>query len=111
VAVDPPKTYCWWHDPQNSAERSRAAARGGRRAGRGRPSAELHGVREENADIRRRLLEGDLLPGVAAVAIQSLNVDIRALDTLIKAREQEELAARLEAVESALAERKRGYGA
>jgi hypothetical protein len=102
VSVEPPKTYCWWHDPANAETRKQAASRGGRRAGRGRPIAELGTLRDENADIRRRLLEGDLLPNVAAVAVQSINTDIRAVGASLKAKEQEELVERLEALEEAL---------
>jgi hypothetical protein len=53
-----------------------------------------------------------LLPNVAAVAIQSLNTDIRAVGATLKAREQEEIAARLEELETLLEQRKeeRRYG-
>jgi len=67
---------------------------------------ELGALRVENGDIRRRLLEGELQPGVAAVAIQSLNTDIRAVSAALKAREAEELEARLEEVEELLRQRK-----
>jgi hypothetical protein len=48
---------------------------------------------------------------VAAVAIQSINTDIRAVGASLKAREQEELVERLESLETALeqrGERRRG---
>ena len=61
--------------------------------------AELGALRDENLEIRGRLLGGELLPGVAAVAIQSINCDIRALVTTLKAKEQEELTERLEELE------------
>jgi hypothetical protein len=64
--------------------------------------AELAALRGENAELRRRLLEGGeegLAPNVVAVAIQSLNTDIRAVVAALKAREQEELEGRLEALE------------
>jgi hypothetical protein len=99
VSVEPPQTFCWWHDPANAGARKQAAARGGKRAGRGRPIAELASLREENADIRRRLLEGELLTNVAAVAVQSINTDIRAVGAAMKAREQEEILERLQALE------------
>jgi hypothetical protein len=113
VTVEPPKTYCWWHDPANAETRKQAASRGGRRGGRGRPIVELGTLRDENADIRRRLLEGELLPNVAAVAVQSINTDIRAVGAALKAREQEELVERLEGLEEVLEQRKgeRRYGA
>jgi hypothetical protein len=112
VTVEPPKTYCWWHDPANAETRKQAASRGGKRGGRGRPIAELASLRDENADIRRRLLEGELLPNVAAVAVQSINTDIRAVGATLKAREQEEITERLEELEALLEQRKeqRGYG-
>ncbi len=70
-------------------------------------------MRGENSDIRRRLLEGELLPNVAAVAVQSINTDIRAVGAALKAREEEELVARLEALEESLEQRKgeHRYGA
>ena len=37
-----------------------------------------------------------MLPNVAAVAVQSINTDIRALGAVLKAREQEELAREVE---------------
>jgi hypothetical protein len=46
--------------------------------------AELGSLRDENADIRRRLLEGELPPNVAAVAVQSINTDIRAVRAATK---------------------------
>jgi hypothetical protein len=97
--------YCYSHDPQRASERKRNAARGGRRGGRGRPVVELAALRDENSDIRRRLLDGKLRPGVAAVAVQSINTDIRAVSAALKAHEQEELAERLEALEDVLKRR------
>jgi hypothetical protein len=54
-----------------------------------------------------------LLPNVAAVAVQSINTDIRAVGVAMKAREQEELVERLEGLEEALEQRKgeHRYGA
>jgi hypothetical protein len=104
--------WCINHHPDRAEARRRRASKGGKRGGRGRPIAELASLRDENADIRRRLLEGELQPNVAAVAVQSINTDIRAVGVALKAREQEELAERLEALEAALEQRKgeRRYG-
>jgi hypothetical protein len=41
-----------------------------------------------------------------AVAVQSINTDIRAVGASLRAREQEELVERLEALEEALEQRK-----
>jgi hypothetical protein len=98
--------WCINHHPDRAEVRRRRASKGGKRGGRGRPIAELGSLRDENADIRRRLLEGELLPNVAAVAVQSINTDIRAVGAALRAREQEELVERLEALEEALEQRK-----
>jgi hypothetical protein len=105
--------WCYVHHPDHVEERRRHGSKGGKRGGRGRPIAELGYLRDENADIRRRLLEGELPPNVAAVAVQSINTDIRAVGATLKAREQEEIAARLEELETLLEQRKeeRRYGA
>jgi hypothetical protein len=105
--------WCINHHPDQAELRRRRASKGGKRGGPGRPIAELGTLRDENADIRRRLLEGELLPNVAAVAVQSINTDIRAVGAAMKAREQEEIIERLEGLEEALEQRKgeRRYGA
>ena len=105
--------WCYVHHPDRANERQRYGSKGGKRGGRGRPIAELASLRDENADIRRRLLDGELLPNVAAVAVQSINTDIRAVGATLKAREQLELVERLETLEEGLEQRKlqRGYGA
>jgi hypothetical protein len=105
--------WCHAHHPDRTDERRRHGSKGGKRGGRGRPITELGALRDENADIRRRLLEGELLPNVAAVAVQSINTDIRAVGAAMKAREAEEVERRLEELETLLEQRKgeRRYGA
>src|SRR5215208_7182930 len=76
--------WCINHHPDRAEVRRRRASKGGKRGGRGRPIAELGSLRDENADIRRRLLEGELPPNVAAVAVQSINTDIRAVRAATK---------------------------
>src|SRR5215210_9561214 len=78
--------FCIAHHPDYEEARRRRNSKGGKRGGRGRPIAELDNLRGENADIRRRLLEGELLPNVAAVAVQSINTDIRAVGATLKAK-------------------------
>ena len=102
----PREEWCWNHHPDHEQARRRRASKGGKRGGRGRPVAELANLRNENADIRRRLLEGELAPNVAAVAVQSINTDIRAVGAALKAREQEELVERMDALEAVLEQRK-----
>ena len=107
--------WCVNHDPEQAETRRRRASKGGKRGGRWRPQAELTALRVENAEIRRRLLEDELAPGVAAVAVQSINTDIRAVGASLKTREAEEFEQRLEELEQAMKERNKsggyGYGA
>ena len=110
IAIDS-SGLCYSHHPDKAEARRRRASKGGRRGGRGRPVAELASLRDENADIRRRLLDGELLPGVAAVAVQSINTDIRAVGAVLKAKEQEELEQRLEELEQHLQTRSNPWGA
>jgi hypothetical protein len=102
--------WCINHHPDQAEVRRRRASKGGKRGGRGRPIAELGALRDENADIRSRLLEGELLPNVAAVAVQSINTDIRAVGATLKAREQEELVERVEELERRLSANQRQKG-
>src|SRR5215218_1458639 len=102
--------WCINHHPDYEQERRRRASKGGKRGGRGRPITELASLRDENADIRRRLLDGELLPNVAAVAVQSINTDIRAVGAAMKAREQEEILKRLQALEQAQEDGGRAWG-
>jgi hypothetical protein len=101
--------WCVGHDPDKADARRRRASKGGKRGGRGRPVAELAALRNENAEIRRRLLAGGeqgLAPNVAAVAVQSLNTDARLVVAALKAREQEELVERLEELETLIEHQK-----
>ena len=107
VAIDS-SGLCHAHHPDRAAHRKRAASKGGKRGGRGRPVAELAALRNENASLRDRLLDGELAPNVAAVAVQSLNTDARLVVAALKAREQEELAERLEELERLLESKREG---
>ncbi len=98
--------WCYVHHPDHDQERRRHGARGGKRGGRGRPVVELAALRTENADIRERLLDGDLAPNVAAVAVQSLNADARLIVAALKARETEEIAREVEELRAILESRK-----
>jgi hypothetical protein len=106
VTVEPPQTYCWWHDPANADKRKQAAARGGKRGGRGRPQAELVNIKQRLSARAEDVLEGKVDKGVAAVASQILNVYLRAVSVEIRVREQLELLERLESLEEALEQRR-----
>ena len=106
VSVEPPQTFCWWHDPANADARKQAAARGGKRAGRGRPQAELSDIKRRLSDLADDVLEGRQEKGVAAVASQVLNVYLRAVSVEMKLKEQLELIERLEQLEEGLKQNK-----
>ena len=112
VSVEPPQTYCWWHDPANADKRKQAASKGGKRAGRGRPSVELARLQGRFEELAAKVLSGEIERGVGAVAGQLLNGARACVRDGLAAREQEELIERLEALEEAL-ETKQGarYGA
>jgi predicted RNA-binding Zn ribbon-like protein len=102
VSVEPPQTYCWWHDPANASVRKQAASKGGKRAGKGRPQAELKDIKERLSELAEDVLEGNVDKGNAAVVSQILNTYIRAVTVELKAREQLELEERLEEIEQAM---------
>jgi tRNA nucleotidyltransferase (CCA-adding enzyme) len=95
ATVEPPQTYCWWHDPDNADERRRAASK----AGRSRPNRELVSVKAQLQDLTRDVLAGDLERSRAAVANQLINTRLRAIEQERKNRESDELEARIEALE------------
>jgi hypothetical protein len=105
VSVEPPQTYCWWHDPANADARRRAASRGGKRAGRGRPKAELTSLKSQLQQMADAVLKGEQDRAAAAVAGQLLNIKLRAIEIERKIRGVEELEARLEALEAVLKRR------
>jgi hypothetical protein len=106
VTVEPPQTYCWWHDPDHADKRKQAAARGGKRAGRGRPSVELTRIQRRFEELAESVLNGETERGVGAVAGQLLNGARACVRDGLAAREQEELIGRLEVLEETLARNK-----
>jgi hypothetical protein len=104
ATVEPPKRYCWWHDPANADRRRRAASK----AGKSRPSRELAEIKQRLSDLAEDVLEGRQDRGNAAVAGQLLNTYLRAVAVELKAREQLELVERLEALEEGLKHNKGG---
>jgi hypothetical protein len=104
ATVEPPQTYCWWHDPANADERRRAASK----AGKSRPNRELAGIKAQLEDLTRDVLAGDLETGRAAVANQLINTRLRAIEQERKNRETEDLEARIEALERASEAKKGG---
>src|SRR5215207_6527591 len=94
--------WCLNHDPDKAAARRRRASKGGKRGGRGRPSVELARLQARFEDLAEKVLAGDVERGVGAVVGQLLNGARACVRDALSAREQEELVARLEALEEAL---------
>jgi hypothetical protein len=105
--------FCIGHDPDQAEARRRRASKGGKRGGRGRPSAELARLQARFEDLAEKVLSGEIERGVGAVAGQLLNGARACVRDGLLAREQEELVSRMEAIEAALEEQKseRRYGA
>ena len=88
---------CWAHDPANAERRRRGQSRGGR----SKPSRELAATKSQLQQMADKVLAGELDRSAAAVAGQLLNIKLRAIEQERKQREQEDLEARIEALESA----------
>jgi hypothetical protein len=103
--------YCHAHHPDRAEMRRRAASKGGKTGGRGRP---IEGVRETRA-LLRSLAGGVLNKRVdradAAVAGQLLNCVLRSFTVEAQMREQEELVERMERLESSLEQHEERRGA
>jgi hypothetical protein len=103
----PGKEYCPAHDPARDEERRLDGERGGKIAGRSRPSpvsGELARLQRVFEELAEDILEGRVDRGAAAVAIQALNGARGCVVGVLKAREQEELARELEELKSYIQE-------
>src|SRR5918998_2135715 len=88
--------WCYVHHPDRTEERRRHGARGGKRGGRGRPSAELASLKARLTTLAEDVLEGNVDRGNAAVAGQLLNTVIRAIGMEMRVREVEDLERQVE---------------
>ncbi len=94
-------SYCWSHAPENAEERKRR----GRRGGKARGASELSEVKREIRAVVTDVLEGRVERGVGAVVFQGFNCLLKAAEVERRIRDQEELEARLDALERASQER------
>ena len=92
--------WCVNHHPDYEDARRRRNSRGGKRGGRGRPTSELHRLRDRFEDLADKVLKGEIERADGAVAGQLLNGARACVRDAMAAREQEELIARLEALEA-----------
>ena len=101
IAIDS-SGYCYAHHPDHADDRKRAAHKGGRRGGRGRPVSELARLGARFEELADKVLSGEIERGVGAVAGQLLNGARACVRDGLVAREQEELVVRLEELERLL---------
>jgi len=97
------------HDPDHEQDRRRRASKGGKRGGRGRPQVEVNAVKTQLQDLVEGVLSGKLERADAAVVGQVLNVYLRAVSAELQVREQMDLIARLEELETLLEHQNGGY--
>jgi hypothetical protein len=111
IAIDS-SDYCYSHHPDHADDRKRAARKGGKRGGRGRPSVDLAKLQARFEELAERVLNGEVERAKAAVAGQLLNGARACIRDGLSAREQEELVERLEELERVLEKRQPGgrYG-
>jgi hypothetical protein len=96
ATVEPPQTYCWWHDPANSERRRRAASK----AGRSRGNGELAGLKAQAATLYGEIRSEQIPSYVGAVLVQCINTQARLIELsrrLDETRQLEERLAELEA--------------
>ena len=103
--------WCIGHDPDQADARRRRASKGGKRGGRGRPTAELARLKERFEALAGAVLTGRIERADAAVAGQLLNGARACIRDAMTAREQEELLGRLEALEENMTPRAKLKGA
>ena len=99
-------TFCIGHDPEQADAHRRRASKGGKRGGRGRPSSDLQRLQHRFEELADQVLRGEVERGIGAVVGPLLNGARACFRDTLSAREQEELVARLEEIEEALAMRK-----
>jgi hypothetical protein len=107
VAIDA-TGLCYAHHPDHEEDRRRAASKGGKRGGRGRPAVELSDIKHRLEELAEDVLAGRKDRQDAAVAGQLYNYAIRAVSVGLKAKEVEEIEGRLEELEALLAAREAG---
>ncbi len=104
VAIDS-SDYCYAHHPDYAGDRKRAARKGGKRGGRGRPSVDLARIQARFEKLAEQVLSGEVERGRAAVAGQLLNGARACVRDGLSAREQEEIVERIEEMERVFEQR------
>jgi hypothetical protein len=106
VAMDS-SGLCYSHSPTTANKRQRNARKGGRTGGRGRGKGDIKEVKAWLLSLAQDVQEGRLEAKDGTAVSQILNIWLRGVEMERKLKEQEELAERLEALESVLRDRKK----
>lgn len=99
----PGANFCWAHDPAKADARKANAQRGGKTGGKGRPSAghsELAELRTLLKGLTGAALKGTYDRGTIAVVNQVVQSRLRLVEVERRLYEQDELEARLAALEA-----------
>lgn len=90
-----PSGFCHLHDPARSEERKRNASRAGRSTGGG----DVRDLKRRISEVVEGVLDGSLDRGRAAVAVQGLSALRGVLELERRAKETDELEARIAELE------------
>jgi hypothetical protein len=92
ATVEPPQTYCWWHDPEHAEQRRRAASKGGK----SKANREVANLKAELRDLIAKVKDGTLEPPRGNTMLRGYGVliDLMKLERGIFV--EEDLAARIE---------------
>ena len=107
VAIDA-TGLCYAHSPDHEEDRRRAASKGGKRGGRGRPVVDIANLKDQLSDLYDSVLSGETEPKVGAVAAQIANARARLVETELKVKELQELTRRLDELETLLERQNQG---
>jgi predicted RNA-binding Zn ribbon-like protein len=99
ATVEPPQTYCWWHDPANADQRSRAASKAAK--AKAQPG-EIGEVKQQLRELVDDVLEGRVDKGKGSIVSEILGVWLHAVETERRVRETDELLERLDELETML---------
>jgi hypothetical protein len=92
--------HCFNHRSDTAELRKEAARSGGKARARGGPYSDLRAAKRSLSKLRQEIWRGNMSPQRGAVLTQVINAEIRCVEVERKVREQEELEARIAALES-----------
>ena len=94
ATVNPPQTYCWWHDPALAEQRKSYASK----AARSKANVEIGTVKNRLKEIAEAVAEGKMQTARGSVSGQVYGLVLRAIEQERKQNEVEDLKRQLEEV-------------